>query len=61
MANYKLIECIFMKPTRFGRTISGETINKVLPRFEYLNLDSTIMDIKKFFFEKIKYAYKKRE
>ena len=50
-----------MKPTRFGKTISGETINKVLPRFEYIHLDSTIFDIKKFFFEKIKYVYKNRD
>lgn len=50
-----------MRPVRYGKTLSGETINKVLPRFEYFHQNMTILDIKKAMFKKIKLICKDEE
>jgi hypothetical protein len=47
-----------MKPVKYGKLISGETINRVLPRFEFFTLSTTILEIKKFMLEKLKFIFK---
>jgi len=49
---------MIMRPVKYGRVITGENIHKVLPRFEYFELSKTVLEIKRFFFEKLKFIYK---
>ena len=56
--NKKLVEILLMKPVKYGKLISGETINRVLPRFEFFSLETTILEIKKFMLEKLKFIFK---
>jgi len=48
-----------MKPVKYGKYISGDSLNKVLPRLEYLKLSMTIFELKQYVLEKVKYIYKK--
>ncbi len=48
-----------MRMAKHGKSISGETISKVVPRLEYLNHNMTILDIKKMIFNKVSSIYKK--
>lgn len=59
MKDFVLIQLQLMKLTKYGKSISGETLARVVPRLEYLNLDMTVLDIKKMIFEKVSHIYKK--
>jgi len=50
-----------MKQGKNGKTIFGENHKKVLPRFEYLNNGMTVLELKKFIFDKIKYIFRDGE
>lgn len=43
-----------MKPVKYGKGISGETLRKVFPRLEMLKLSMTILDIKKFVVNRVR-------
>jgi hypothetical protein len=50
LSQYKLVEILLMKQTRYGKTYSGETINRVLPRYEYFNQSMTLIDVKRYIY-----------
>lgn len=50
-----------MKMVKYGKNISGETLRRILPRMELLKETMTILDIKKYIFNKVKYVYKEAE
>jgi hypothetical protein len=60
LTDMKLVELNFMKPVKYGKYPSGESLRRVFPRLEYLSNSMTILDIKKFIVEKVKYLFKKQ-
>ena len=48
-----------MKLVNYGKTtFGGEIKGEIFPRLDLLSLDWTILDIKKYIYAKVKYAYK---
>lgn len=47
-----------MKPARYGKTFCGEKISKVLPRMEYFKNSMTIIEVKRFMYQKISPVFK---
>ena len=56
---YKDFEIMFMKQEKIGKNICGATMRKLIPRFENLNTRMSVMEFKRFMFQKLKYMYKK--
>ena len=42
-----------MKPVKYGKMTSGDIVNKLLPRLEYFKGSMNIIEIKKFFIQKL--------
>mmetsp|Transcript_14682 Transcript_14682/g.14304 ORF Transcript_14682/g.14304 Transcript_14682/m.14304 type:complete len:96 (+) Transcript_14682:2189-2476(+) len=58
-ADYQLVEVQFMKAIKRGKGTTGETIHRhILPRLDYFHNDMTLLEVKKYIFEKIKPVYK---
>lgn len=54
----KLVEILLMKLTRYGKIYSGDTISKILPRYEYFNQKITMLEIKRYIYQKISSVFK---
>jgi hypothetical protein len=58
MSEYKVVEILLMKPVRYGKSLSGDTLSKVLPIIEYTKLSTTIIELKRQVLDKVKHIYK---
>ncbi len=47
-----------MKPVKSGKNMYGERFGKTLPRVELLDVNLTIIEMKKLIFSKVKHMYK---
>lgn len=58
-SDFKLLQFLFMKQVKQSKGLfSGEIHVSTLPRLEMIDVNSTILDIKKHFYNKIKHIYK---
>ena len=56
-----MIELLYCKPVRSGKKILGETIGKgILPHMDYLYDDMTLMDVKRYIYEKFEHIFKNK-
>ena len=59
--HFKLIEFIYMKPVKVGNSkvnIYGETFGKTIPQLEMLDINMTMLEIKKMMYEKVRRIFK---
>ena len=56
--DFKLIQFLFMKQVKQGKGFYGEKYSKTLPRMEFLDVNKTILEVKKQIFSKIKHVFK---
>ena len=56
-ANLRTIQFLFMKQEKVNKTVSGVCMRRIFPKFETLNIEMTIMELKKYLYQKVKYAY----
>ena len=59
--NYKTFEVLFMKQEKHGKLISGTTMRRIYPRFEKLNIDMNILELKKLIYSKVRFLYKEAQ
>ena len=59
--DFKLIEFLFMKQVKLGNSktnFTGDIYGKTIPRFELLDVNLTVIEVKRLLFAKLKHIYK---
>ena len=56
--DFKMIQFIYMKAVKQGKGFYGEKYSKTIPRLEFIDVNKTVMEVKRQIFSKIKHAFK---
>lgn len=57
----KTLQFLFMKQEKVNKSISGVCMRRILPRFETLNIEMSIMELKRYIYQSVKYLYKSNQ
>jgi hypothetical protein len=56
--DFKLVQFFFMKPVKQGKSFYGDHYSKTLPRFDIIDINLTVLELKKKIFSQIKHIFK---